>query len=217
MRDEADRVYAYSEMWNIQGFLDGDTQAAITTACNSLIDAFAVDGRDLTLLDNQGAAARTLRTALSLGGTRVVRPPSFPEGGLTKAEYAPGGWRTFDLAVEAEYHLTGIAVIAFDETITFSGGGPEIAHLRTTRGPPQKQILNEQIEYRAVQKGTATGHVTYPTAPPPIWPGALKETPELIAHTPKRKGNSYHSYMIEWSYTFESATRLSGRPTLWRG
>src|SRR5690349_17731790 len=73
---------AYTERWDIRGDLRPSTvtQAAISAAIIALENAYSVNGRDLSLLHDDGTvSAHRMISSRSIGGVRIVGRPSFPE------------------------------------------------------------------------------------------------------------------------------------------
>ena len=101
--------------WNISGRLQKDTTALVIAQINSLVAAY-VDGIDLVLYMDDGTEAHALRSAGSLGGTRILKPPDFPIG--QGAELST--FRNYSILVEAEYPALGTVLLAFQETFSFA-------------------------------------------------------------------------------------------------
>lgn len=200
--------------FSVQGYLSADGQAAVTTAMNALKAALATPYQDLTLLTDAGASSSDLLlNAGSLTGVLVTEGPTF--GDSRGAEYATV--RSFQFTAQAEYPVTGSQrlLVSFTESLSFSGGGPLYAVRRAINGPPQRQLIYPQTEYRCVQQGMAVGYRAYPVPPAPKFPQALRESPDVRQRSPRRMGNGYAEYPVEWTYVFESAGPLSAAPTLW--
>lgn len=204
----------FRERWEIQGRLQAANQPGITAAITALENAYAVDGRDIGLyLDDGTATAHHLTSNATAGGTRVVMPPSFPEG--KGAEYST--FRNYALAVEGILVDTTHPILSWVESLNFTGGGPQFGFLETLNGAPQKQLLKQATTYKATQQGQAVGHGSYPFVPAPIWPAAEHvHLREIVYQTPVRKGPSglQTEFPVRWSYTFESELPLVGGPTL---
>lgn len=218
--NEGGHVVSIVERWDIVGFIQAASQAALTTALNSLATAYASNNLDLTLLLDDGVTPthHQILTASTLGGTRVVVAPSFPEG--KNAEYST--FRSYSLAVEAEIPVSGYAslLILFDETVTFQGGGARFVHLQTLTGNAQKQTVADATPYRATQTGRQVGYASYPTVPSPLWSASeMRDQRSISYKSPKRSGTSgsaqYSEYEVSWQYQFESVTALSGSPNVW--
>jgi hypothetical protein len=208
--------YAQRRILEVTGYLEADGQAALTAAQIALENALKVPYQDLVLYQDGGAVSATLlRNQGSLGGVVITSGPHFTES--KPSEYATV--RKFKFTAEAECPITNpvSALISFSEKMTYSGGGPLYVMKRAINGPPQRQMVYPATEYVVSQTGEAVGYMSYPTAPPPRWPAALKETPVISRVSPMRIGLSgYRDYRITWDYKFESVTPLIGAPTVWR-
>jgi hypothetical protein len=215
----ANTPLAVSERWEIAGLLQAATVQEMSEKIDALEAAYSEDGRDLVLYlpDGTTASSHYLASSQTLGGVRVVRPPSYPEG--RGAQYATV--RTFLVTLEAEVPVTSpeTALVSFRETLELTGGGPRYGHLEPLVGWPIKQLLRRHTVFRALQRGEAVGWLAYPAAPPPLWPAALVEAGTSQAGSPRRRGLgaalAYTDFPISWSYKFESAGPLIGGPNVW--
>ena len=208
------------ERWDVAGFIQAASQAALTTAINSLASAYATNGQDATLLLNDGVTPthHQILNANTLGGIRVVQAPSFPQG--KGAEYST--FRSYSLVLEAEIPVSGYAslLVFFEESITFKGGGSRFVYLQTLTGLPQKQTVADNTPFMAMQQGRAVGYGGYPTIPSPLWPTSEHRDQRDISHkSPRRHGPTgspqYSEYESTWSYQFEDSAALSGTPNVW--
>lgn len=214
LETEYGRLKGTKEIWDLQGYLEGASQAAITAKVDELVAAYEVNGKDIALLHDDGTVARELKSSSTSTGVMVKFKPSFTNS-QPGAEYAT--YRTFSLTVEAEFHDPNVSVLSFQESVSFSGGGPLYGHLLTVKGPPQKQLLHEQTPYRAIQSGSAVGHRFYLSIPAPIWPFALVTRPDVTHEHPTRKGNAFIEWATSWQYQFEHGSPLIGFPNIFRG
>ena len=206
--------YSLLRSFTVNGYLSADGQAAITLAENTLKTALAVPFKDLVLYHDDGSASsEILPNAGSISGVKVTQGPTFST--TMGPEFAT--LRSFQFTAEAEYPLSGTAslLLDFHETLSFSGGGAVYAMRRAINGPPQRQLVYAQTEYRCTQQGMAIGYASYPVVPGPKFPAALRESPRIDRKAPQRMGNGYQGYEVAWSYVFESVGPLVGVPTLW--
>lgn len=91
---------ATRRVWEVSGTLTGSSPSDLKTQINALETAYASDGQDLTLYDNNGVTVlEQLDSSEALHGTRVLRRPEFPEG--KGAQYAT--IRDFSIVVEAVF------------------------------------------------------------------------------------------------------------------
>lgn len=207
--------YAIEKTLSLDGYLEGDGQAACVLAASALATALARPYQDLILYTDAGAPSDcALYNSPSTTGV-VPQAPSFPDS--VGAEYAT--FRRFQFSAKAEYPLanTGAILMSFTERLQFSGGGPIYAHKMALNGPPQKQLIYPASIFKVVQEGEAVGYTFRPDPPPPIWPDALMTSPDITVDAPKRRGKKYTDFHVSWRYNFESATQLVGVPTIWKG
>lgn len=220
--NEAGLLYGFRETWAVQGFLQQSTQDAVTAQCTLMEAAYARDYLTLTLFANDGSIARRLPGRTAIGGTRVLSL-SYPDDGLNTAEWST--YRHYQLRLECTYPAPGagtLTLLSFQETLSFTGGGPRFVHLQPLVGLPQRQQVAEATPFKVTQRGRAVGLLAYPVPPPPIWPAAEHIDQRVIdPESPKRSGDAagsvYTEWPVSWSYFFEANVPLQGQPTLWRG
>ena len=201
--------YGYTETWRCRGLLEGSSQAALASAIAQLELATSVEFGDLLFFHNDGSlSAHGAISSGTFSGVRVVGPVSYPEG--QGAEYAT--YRTFEVTFEFDVLYGAVGIISWVESVSFAGGGPRINFLETLNTLPVKQTLALAVPYMATQSGSAVGTLSYPRPPQPNWPGALKVAPKITEKAPKRRGNGFTEWQVDWAYEFESATPLSGFP-----
>ncbi len=205
-------VYGWTWRWKVSGFLQATSQANLTAAIQRLEAAYAVQGGNLGFFNDDGSAtAHGIFDGQTIGGVRVVSGPNYPEG--QGAEYSAGGaFRFYEIELEYDVRDFRVGLLAWTESITYSGGGPEFIFLEPILGPPVKQLLKAATAFRAVQRGMAKGHGSYPVPPDPLWPGDLLRDPEVERIAPQRRGNAFIEPQISWTYTFASALPLVGLP-----
>lgn len=219
--DDAGRRVKETERWTIIGFLQAASQAAITTAINSLKTAYSVDGRDLILYLDDGTTetSHSLKNSQAFGSTRVVKAPHFPEG--RGAEYAT--FRSYQIEVEADFRVSGIGLLSFNESVRVLGTGGDLwVYKMALTGPPQRQTLAQQTTATIVQSGTAVGELGYPAFPGPLMPAHEHlERREITRQNPRRVGQvgniDYTEWPVSWSYTFEVPGSASMQPNRWIG
>lgn len=213
LNSEAGVQYGWEETWAVSGSFFGADPAAIAAGMTTMERAYARNGADFYLLDDSGNVLRFMKGRTPLGATRILNGVEFPENGEKTSEFT--SWRTYRIQIQGRYPITGHAtnaVLAFTETLSFEGGGPLIVHLELLDELPQKQMPRRFTTYRAIQQGSAVGLYGYPPVPLPLWPGALVKSPTPNRHSPKREGDAFTEFRIDWVYYFESATPLLGNP-----
>ena len=192
-------------------------RAEIKTKQEALEAAYAVNDRDTGLLFPDGTASfHDFPVANTVGGTRVVQPPSFtnPTGveGVTISQYQIG----LGLIVPMPTAQLATAYKSFEETLEFQPAGAKYGHIETKLGRPIKQQLRRFQTYRARQTGSAVGLYTRPTRPNPLWPFSLVNTEPLLTYGhPRRIGSDYVDWPLAWQWDFEAAFPLTGRPHVW--
>lgn len=205
------------ERWEIQGRLQAADQSSLSTAIAALVAAYSQQAQDAGFyFDNDQPTSHVIVSAASNGGVRVIGPPSFPQG--KGAEYST--FRTYTIALEAEWLDPTATLLSWNETLSFDGGGPQVIFLEPINGLPQRQLLKQATTYRAAQSGRAVGYLGYPFPPAPLWPAAEHVDRRQIRYElPDRSGPigaaTYTQFGITWSYSFEDAAPLIGFPTPW--
>lgn len=201
--------------WNLRGRLEGANIDAVTAAIAALETAFDRDGRNIGLYEDDGTVtAHYLASNSCLGGTRVVSL-DYPDG--KGAQYTT--FRDFAIVVEGEILVTAGSEASkiwdWQERITLSGGGPRFVFAQPIRGKPVRYTVCERTTFKAQQSGSATGRGIYPPFPPPMFP-AHEHTDARVQErsSPQEQQGDYASFGISWSYSFESADPLIGKPGL---
>ena len=203
------------ESWVISGIAHGGTtQAEVTAAIRARESAFDANDLDLYLYLDDGTTetAHKIESNSTLGGITITAK-GFPKG--EGAEYST--FRTWTVTVDADVRMNESDLWAFQETLSFDGGGARFVHLQTLLGAPEKQYVAQSVPYRAEQSGTATGFSDYPwnEVPGPIWPYAEQvEKRKYRLVPPATKRGRAHGFTITWSYSFEDANELEGQPTV---
>lgn len=202
------------ENWLVRGVKQAASQADLTTALAAMQLAYASDYQNVGLYLDDGTTLTThyLTNSSTLSGVKVKRI-DFPAG--DGAEYST--FRTYEIELEADFGVSGAnaLLVSFQETLQFIGGGPRFVFLQTITGQPQKQLVAQSTPYRAIQSGSAVQMGGYPRVPGPIWPDAERIDERQISLRGPSLGRGFTGeFGVDWSYVFESATGLSGQPTL---
>lgn len=187
----------------LNGELQYSTQAELTARIGQLIDAYAVDGKEACLYQDDGTPTRhrLADQANSVTGTRIMYR-DWPKGDA--AEYATK--RSFRIILEAEYLEPDSEITAAHETLAMQGnGGPIWEMLTPARGNPKRVQRSQKSPQRVVQTGHIVGLTTYPWAfiPGPIFPQwEHGERRTLMPGTAKQFGLMYLDWPISYSYHF---------------
>ena len=211
----SDRGYVagVTHRWKIRGKILAASQSALTTAIAAMETAYGTGGKDVGLYLDDGSTltAHYLTNSQAAGGVRVTRI-AYPEG--AGGEYS--FWRSYEIDLEADYQTGNVALRDFSESITYQGnGGPRRVLIETLDGFVVEQIVAQRTAFRAIQTGQASLYGSYPRPPAPIWPAAeLPELRQIVPIGPQREGSNLTAYGIQWQYTFQSASPLSGTPSI---
>ncbi|MBL8829556.1 MAG: hypothetical protein JNM18_21435 [Planctomycetaceae bacterium] len=209
---------ALRERWRIDGVLQAESPEMLTRAIHELQHAYSRHAQDLTLYlpDGTTPTAHVILSRDTIGGVRVARPPSFPQG--RGAEYST--YRSYTIELEADLPVSRETnlLLRWEEVLTFAGGGPRWVYLATLAGPPVRQQVQESTPYRATQSGRAVGLREYPTPAAPIWLAAWhQDTSTITRRLPRRVGSgaaaSETDFEVTWLYQFESASPLVAQPS----
>lgn len=218
LENDGGGAYLQRETWTVTGRLHGGDTADVKAKFEELERAYLRWGYDLTLETDAGVVVHRLLDGPSVTGTRVVKPPHYPDG--TGAQLST--FRDYAIVVTADYPAdAGNPLRSFSETVSFSGGGPRRAVVECTNATPQEQVLVAFTAFRATQTGTAVGLLAYPPVPPPLFPG--KEEVASVPPGNPQKGSPQHAngrdfnFPISWTYSFVSGVPLIGEPNRWPG
>lgn len=214
----------YREEWTITGLLMAANRSALQTALDGLDAAYADDGQDLVLLDDDGTTPlRSLTSADTTSGTMVISGPSYLDNGETNNEY--GTYRRYTITVAAEYLGADAGVDAFPEdtitwveTVSITGTGEEqFVLVPIINGRFPKQTLRTNTAVTVVQSGQAIGRTGYPTPPPPLIPAWEHKEQRNINRGPLGRAGPAGSpvfveWPVSWSYTHELPVKWDGVP-----
>jgi hypothetical protein len=221
--NQGEVVVGYKVRVDIMGLIvtqSPNAQADISAQIAAIKAAYSKPNQNviLYLADGVTPSQNVLLANQTLGGIRVTRAPSFPEGGTV--EYAT--IRTFSVALEAEVPAAGPNVLwSFKEKLSFVGsGGPIWDIAQPIAGPGIPQIIKLSSPCQAIQRGEAVGYLDYwgPRWNAPKWPLAeLQYLREIDMDGPRRIGQSYKEFPTTWTYHFKSVLPLAGTATatLW--
>jgi hypothetical protein len=199
---------ATRERWEVQGRLQAADQAAVKAAVTALEAAYSQDGHDLGFWLSSGSATmHSLVSASCDGGTKVVRPPSYPDS--ARAECST--FRTYALTVEGLLRPSD-GLVSWTEKLRFRGTcGPSWGFLPVLTGIPPAQIFRQATTMQISQSGYAVGLGEYPVAPPPLWPEAEHQDRRDIDLELPTDGSRQRR--TSWSYVMETNTPVTGQPT----
>lgn len=205
--------------WSIRGILqvypgpDQNGQTLLDAAMAQMELAYSVNGLNAAFFLNDGSpGTHYLNSADSIGGVRVVQPPSWEDDGR-RAEYST--FRTYRIVLEADFPVVNDGIVLQQESLQFIGGGQKFIHLTTLSGQPQKQIVAQYSPYTARQSGITVGLYGYINPPSPIWPDAIKwDQSNVTNRGPKNLNGTLVDWTTEYEFAFEDASPLMGWPTI---
>lgn len=147
------------------------TKANLTSALQSLTDAYDVDYQDIGLYHDNGSTLtrHVVTNAETFGGIKVVVPPSFINGEWTgRIEYL--NRRTYYLVLRAEIRV-GEGLYSWNERVTIRGtGGPKWRYSPQEVGVPQAQTLQTVTTFWYVQEGECVGRLDWENPADPLYP-----------------------------------------------
>ncbi|MBX7106547.1 MAG: hypothetical protein K1X57_20900 [Gemmataceae bacterium] len=193
---------------NLEGKLEGTSQADLAAKSAALQAAFLTPYLDLVLLADNGAILESLRSGGSTTGVVCIAGPDFYSA--DGAEFAT--YRSYRATFQAEYPLQAgqALIVAWTQSLTLGGGNPLIVDQLAINGPGVSVTASPQTPYTATQTGQAVGLYGYPNYPPPLF-GSPRSI-ERIPTSPTRNGRGLVNYPIAWNYQFAAWTPLVGTP-----
>lgn len=220
-RDTDDVLRGYIERWTINGRMKAagaDLVADLTTDIGALKTAYATDGSDIGLYEDDGTpTAHVLTSSGCVGGVRVITQPSFPVG--DQAEYAT--YRTYTITLEGRVETAALGWLAYQDSISTVGTGEGEFVVRTPLvGDPVRQDTSTRTPVKIRQSGSATGRTSWPSPANPVLPAYEHKAARNVTYqSPKYINGSYREYTVQWSYEFEctampslSQRQPGGRP-----
>jgi len=205
-RSYSGAVIEINERWDVMGRIQRANQAAVVSALIALETAYSVNNKDIALYGESGRT-HYLSTSQCVDGTRVTRPPSYPQG--EGAEFST--FRNYALTVEGDRKMVGDTLLSFRESINWTGtGGKTWDYLVPLTGPPIPQTLTKSSVVTIVQEGNAVGYGAYPLAPYPLWPSyELVTERSIVADLPEA---NEEERSVSWRYVFQADFKLVGLP-----
>lgn len=212
----ADQPIEERVSWTIAARAEGDDLTALLGKLVQVDLAYRARNRYAVaqLYDtSSGLVCHELNGPRSISGVRVVQPPSFPDG--RGAEFTT--YRNYAVRLEAEFFVTApaAALVEFDETLAFSGGGPLRDLIVLTSGPPVEYVSAAQTPYECVQTTRAVGLGDYPVGllVPAFSPALLvgADHPVTFA-SPRPRGLTNTHYSCQKTWRFRSAVPLVALP-----
>lgn len=206
------------EQWTIWGIKHAASQSALTSALNTMRDAYAIDDQDLLFYDNSGAlTTHGVRVSETLHGVKVRRLDFVSMGAGRFGVGAGDDYVTrkkFRLVIQAEVADSSAEnLLEYRESVTQYGtGGPRRLWVTSLTGSPQAQVPVQKTTFRAVQRGYAIGLLGYPTPPASLFSPSVtvSEAEEGgVENAIWQSPVTDTGFKINWKYVAESPSILT--------
>lgn len=197
-----------------------DAQADLAAQFTALQAAYAVSGKDLLLVqDNGQQSPLSLINSKALGGVRVIQQPAVPQNsGASGATYFRC---TITLEAEFPFSVAAGSLWSFHESLDFRGfGGPRIGALEPLIGTPIIQTLRQQTPVFITQSGEVVGYLAAPSLPSPAFPALLNSPECTLGKVSARaigrgKDRDFKLFARRYSYAMISPVPITGEPNEW--
>lgn len=203
--------------WIVYGVKKGEDASDLTDKLEALETAYSIQGADIGFYDNSGTLTRHfMLSAVSTDGVQVESFKYLPGNGRhwgSGTEYV--NMRSYRIILTANLIDCPLNVVSWRERIVGIGtGGPKFIYKGALTGPPQKQIIQQQTSFQAIQEGSGIGYFEYPFVATPFAPQHEHLGRRRVSlYTPKFGAVRNSLYRVDWSYFFESSTALVGSPS----
>jgi hypothetical protein len=192
-----------SVRFDISGELCISGQTEITARLDEIIEAFAYDGRDIGLYQDDGSpSVHYLESAheFNLTGNQVLYT-NFPQ--TIDGEYISG--RKFSIGVGAEIADAEQNLLEYKDSIELNGNaGPTWVWRYNDRWGHYPVRLSPVSLQRIVHRGEAVGMVNYITPPPPFYNPPFENNlqRQVKWESPRRMPQGYTEYKTSWVYYY---------------
>ena len=197
--------------WQISGMLLADANAAdpvsdLTKKIGSLKSAYSLNGRNITLYEDDGTKTQhSITNSLTANGVRVGGL-SFPKG--VGSEYATT--RTYTISVQADEIFNAAArlgnlFIESSETVSTTGtGGPRYVVRETRFGAPVRQLVSQATAVKVSQSGSMKT-LNKPGVPTPLYSNyeVFPARNLSVTYSPKDR-----YYRVNYSFQFEAPHQI---------
>ena len=208
-------IYGHTERWDLYDCrIHAADTSALMTALATMEAAYKVPNQALILFQSDGVTVtHALYPNQTMGGIRVLGPPSYPRGeGAEMTTY-----RHYDISFEADVVLgSGEVILKWEESIEYQGyGAPEYHYLPTLTGTWPRQRTTDTSTIIIVQSGSSVGLRSWIPYPLPVIadPGAVKGLPVQSRRTPRYRNGQRFEFTSTWNYTFEVDSIIPVLPT----
>jgi len=196
------------QTWQIFGVKQAANQSALTTALNSLENAYRYDFGDVTFKDNSAAdTTHSVLNGTTFSGVQVAHF-SYPQPPVWDMQTEYHNKRTFQIVLTAEKRWgPANAVYGYRERIRQIGtGGPLRRNMGSLAGSPVLQTLRQITPIRYIQEGYVIGRGVTLSAPSPLPLGdEMYEQRVIEVNSPKDiRVQGRELYMTTYRYVFET-------------
>lgn len=175
------------------------SQTQITTDINTLLAAYVTGNKDFGFYDDSNnLTPHKLINADSIGGVRIIKKPSFPEG--DGAEYATQ--RTYEIILEADYRAT-VGLLSFTESTSITGtGAAKVVWRHCINAPPVPQQVYPATSVKGTQRGEEVRSDGFANAPGRLFGGEHGDRRGVQKSISDDRGRKI--YRTTWNYNFEN-------------
>lgn len=199
----------------LSGRKHGANPSALTAALAAMEAAYAVDGQDAVLYEDDGTpTALRIENASTINGVQVSQPPAY--AGDTRGQYAT--YVDYTIVLGAELSVSsGESSFDYTESVVYSPPpsvttNKEFVIRKPLDGQVQRQASNV-VTFTARQTGSVSSKLFWMQPQSPMYPAHCHGTQSSVQYSVKRDKNTA-IYVTSWDYSFESDTPLSGYPAL---
>lgn len=197
----------YKLVINMSGRLSADTQAGLTSGLDALRDAYAVNGKDLILFDNNSAESHV--KIVDSGSETGVMIKKLDIPNLKNAQYTT--YIDYSISAEAEYITNRVLYETYQNSLNVTGnGGAVIKILPGVNGLTTQQVYPNSAVI-AMESGSASRTGAIPLFPPPMFPSLLVNEAQSKTYDVRNKDGKT-IYVAKWNYKYQSNSQISGVP-----
>lgn len=206
-------AYAYQTRVQMKGLLMAASTEEMDRKVRSLKAGYSRSDQNWLVLSDGEPLDISIYASSAISGVTIENGVTFPNNrGAVYVTHLPYEITlTADVAIIDQFR----ALRSFEESLSFSGGGPRFLHIETATGLPVKQLGRRFTIYKATQAGTAVGLYRRPLMPRPIWPNDLITLPDYSIDSGRLRGDTLTDLTTTWNYRYESSRPLSGLPNTW--
>jgi len=220
--------YAHHHRWSIDIMTSTQLESASSTAALEAIDtrsaaiiaAYRSDVDLQILTPDSAATVHAIKTSDTIGGVRLITPPSFPNSKGTEMVTVRTIRAVFEATVPIKSSSLDSLIYSHTESLSYHPAGRKLGAIETINTPAVLQTLRAFQSFRASQKGRIVGLYDYvERLPLAAWPNLLVDTwPMMVKQHPEETiGSKSLRFPIDYEWTFVSSAPYSRRtnPNIW--